>query len=324
LPLGAMYSSVEADLIKVENLLKTAGEVDSQHVAKLLSYSLKGVGKRIRPALTLLCGQLYKYNLDSLLPMAASVELMHTATLVHDDAIDNSMVRRGRSTVNSIWGEEKAILLGDYLFAKAGDLCTDTGNLGVVKLFTQTLETISAGEIDQSFGAFNLDQTYDDYIRRISGKTASLFALATESGAILSKSPPEAVTSLRDYGFNMGIAFQIIDDILDYISTEEEMGKPIGSDLVQGTLTLPAMLLLQKYPDDNPVKRLFQNKDEADRPRDVARAIAMVRNSEIVQECYQVASDYSSRACSGLNILPDIPTRKALIELAMYVIRRRK
>jgi len=321
LPLSTIYQPVEEDLAKVDDLLSSATEVNFPRLAELLSYSLKGRGKRIRPALTLLSGKFYDYNLSSLLPMASAVELMHTATLVHDDAIDQSMVRRGRPTVNEVWGEDKAVLLGDYLFAKAGECAADTQNLRAVKLFSQTLEIISAGEINQAFNAFNLEQTREHYIERISYKTASLFSLATESGAILSQAPEKSAKALKEYGHNLGIAFQIIDDVLDFISTEEEMGKPIGSDLAQGTLTLPAMLILERYPGDNPVKRVFQNRDKQE---NIKLALELARNSSIVQECYQVAADYCSKACQNLNLLPDNASRRALTELADFVVKRKR
>jgi octaprenyl-diphosphate synthase len=320
LTVDRIYQLIQEDLAQVEDRLRSVSKVDFPFQAELLGYSLQGGGKRVRPALTLLAGKLYDYDPASILPMAAAVELMHTATLVHDDAIDHSPVRRGRPTVNQLWGEETAVLLGDYLFAKAGELATDTGNLHVVRLFTRTLQSISSGEINQSFHAFNLAQTRQQYIERISRKTASLFALATESGAILSHAPPRSVEVLREYGFNLGIAFQIVDDILDFISTEEEMGKPIGSDLTQGTLTLPAMFVLERYPEDNPVRRVFENRGGQD---NIRQALELVRNSAIVQECYNVASDYSARACRNLDLLPDTVSRRALAEIADYVVKRK-
>ena len=319
--LNRVYLSVQEDLARVEDSLEAVSLVRFDCLAELLGYSLERSGKRIRPALTLLCGRFYSYDLASLLPMAVAVELMHTATLVHDDAVDKSAVRRGRPTVNKVWGEDKAVLLGDYLFARAGGFCADTGNLRVIKLFSQTLAAISSGEIKQAFDAFKLEQTYEHYLQRISSKTASLFSLATESGAILSQAPERAVEVLTDYGHNLGIAFQIVDDILDFIGTEAELGKPVGSDLAQGTLTLPAMLLLKYYPEDNPVKKLFQNVDVAENTR---RAIELVRSSSIVQECYAEAAEYCARACQNLSLLPDTSDRQALVELADYVIRRRK
>ena len=319
--LSAIYKPVQEDLVKVEDELRIISEVDFPWLAELLDYSLKSGGKVIRPALTLLSGKLYHYNQDVLLPTATATEVLHVATLVHDDAIDKSPVRRGKPTVYKIWGEDKAVLLGDYLFAKAGELTAATQNLRVIKLFAETLRIISTGELDQMFRAFSLEQTYQQYIYGISCKTAALFILATESGAVLSEAPEASIKILSEYGYNLGIAFQIVDDILDFIGTEEEVGKPIGSDLAQGTLTLPAMLLLERYPEDNPVKRLFQNRD---RQEDIKLAIEQVRNSSVIDECYTVASDYCSRACRDLNLLPDNASRQSLIDIASYVIRRKR
>ncbi len=318
--LSTIYEDVQEDLNKVEDWLRSVSRVDFSWLSELLGYSLSG-GKGIRPALTLLSGKFYDYNLDCLLPMAAAVELFHTATLVHDDAIDKSLVRRGKPTINKVWGVEQAVLLGDYLFAKAGEFTATTGNLQVVKLSVQTIMTISSGELNQAFNAFNLEQTREDYFQRVSSKTASLFSMATESGAILSQAPERSIEVLKGYGYNLGIAFQIVDDVLDFIGTEEELGKPVGSDLAQGTLTLPAMLLLERYPEENPVKRLFQNRDKR---KNIESAIELVHNSSIVQECYGVASDYCSKACHNLSLLPDNPSRQTLIQLADYIISRKR
>ncbi len=318
--LSAIYELIQEDLVKVEDRLRSISRVDSPQLSELLSYVLTG-GKGLRPALTLLSGKFYDYNLDYLLPMATSVELMHMATLVHDDAIDKSPVRRSQPTIYTVWGEDKAVLLGDYLFAKATEFATNTQNLQVIRLTAQTLMTISSGELNQAFSAFNLKQTREDYFQRISRKTASLFSMATESGAILSQAPEKSIEVLKGYGYNLGIAFQIVDDILDFIGTEEELGKPVGSDLAQGTLTLPAMLLLERYPEENPVKGLFQNGDKQE---NIGLAIELIRNSSIVQECYGVASDYCSKACHNLSLLPDNASRQALIQLADYVINRKK
>ena len=319
--LSTIYQPIQEDLVKVEDRLRSISKVDFIWLAEQLGYVIRGGGKGIRPALTLLSGKFYNYNLDYLLPMATAVELMHTATLVHDDAIDKSPVRRGRPTINRMWGDDKAILLGDYLFAKAGESVSDTQSPRVIKLFSQTLGTISSGELNQILNAFNLEQTHEHYFQRISSKTASLFCLATESGAILSEAPEEAVKVLKGDGYNLGTAFQIVDDILDFIGTEEEMGKPIGSDLAQGTLTLPAMLLLERYPEDNPIKELFQNRDKQ---KNIKLAIELVRKSPIVSECYEVASDYCSKACQSLELLPDNAVRQALTALADYVVNRKK
>jgi octaprenyl-diphosphate synthase len=321
LELSTIYQPIREDLIKVENKLRSVSRVDSPWLSELIGYSLRGGGKGIRPAFVLLSGKFYDYDLRYLMPMATAVELLHVATLVHDDAIDKSPIRRNRPTLYNVWGEAKAVLLGDYLFAKAGELTATTQNLRAVKLFAQTLRIISTGELSQIFSAFSLEQTYEQYIQRISYKTAALFSLATESGSVLSQAPEESITVLKDYGHNIGIAFQIVDDILDFIGTEEELGKPVGSDLAQGTLTLPAMLLLERYPEDNPVKKLFQNPDEHE---NVKLAVEVIRNSSISEECYAIASDYCTKACHSLDLLPDSPSRQTLIELANFVINRKR
>ena len=321
LEISEIYEPVREDLAKVEDSLKSVSKVDFPWLSELLGYSLKGGGKRIRPTLALLSGRFYNYDLERLLLVAMAVELMHLATLVHDDTIDNSSVRWGRPTVNKLWGTEPAVLLGDYLFAKAGALAAATENLRVVKLFSQTLMVISSGELAQAYSAFNLEQGRQHYFRRVSSKTASLFSLATGSGAILSQAPEQSIEVLREYGHNLGIAFQIVDDILDFVGTEEELGKPVGSDLTQGTLTLPAMLFLERYPEDNPIKRLFQN---GDKEKDIRLAIELIRNSSIIQECYEVASEYSAKACNKLELLPDNASRQSLMNLADFIITRRR
>ncbi|MFC2005771.1 polyprenyl synthetase family protein [Chloroflexota bacterium] len=319
--LSTIYEPVQEDLLKVEDWLNSVSRVDFSHLSELLEYSLKSNGKRIRPALTLLSGKFYDYDLDNLLAMAAAVEIMHTATLVHDDAIDKSLVRRGRPTVNKLWGEEKAVLLGDYLFAEAGALTATTQNLRAIKLFAKTLKTISNGELNQAFNAFNLQQSRPQYFKRVANKTASLFSMATESGAALSQAPEESIEILIEYGYNLGIAFQIVDDILDFTGSEEELGKPTGSDLTQGTITLPAILLMEYYPEENPVKRLLESKDKQ---ANIKLAIELICNSTIIQECYQVASEYCAKACRNLKLLPASDSFRSLMELADFIISRKR
>ncbi len=321
--LDTVYELVHQDLSRVEEQFKLL--VDSQadtfpELHRMLEQVLMG-GKLIRPMLTLLSGRLYNYNPQGLLSMATASELMHIATLIHDDAIDKANLRRGRMTVNSIWGMERAVILGDYLFARAGEFAAATGNLRVVKLFAQTLETISRAELRQGFSAFNLEQNFDQYVQRISGKTAALFTMATESGAILSQAPETAIQALKDYGHNLGIAFQIVDDVLDFVGTEEEMGKPVGSDLAQGTLTLPSLLLIERYPGDNPVARVFCNRGG---DGEIKRAIELVHSSGVIEECYRIATEYSGKAYHSLDLVPDSPSHQALFTLAGYVVRRKK
>ncbi len=319
--LNEIYEPIKDDMVEVEEGLRGIGISDAPWLSELLDYALKGGGKRLRPALAILCAKFYDYNLPRLLPLTMAVELMHLATLVHDDTIDNSSVRWGRPTIHKLWGMEKAVLLGDYLFAKSGELTARTENLRVIKLLPQTLMIITNGELAQAASAFKIDQAREHYFFRISCKTAALFIMATESGAVLSRAPEKSIQILRDYGHNLGIAFQIVDDILDFIGTEEEVGKPVGSDLLQGTLTLPAMLLVERYPKDNPVKRLFAGGDKKE---NITQAIEMVRNSNIIPECFDIAADYQQKACEGLKNLPEVKAQEILMNLADYIVTRRR
>ncbi len=316
--LKEIYAPIQEDLNKVRETLQSISRIDYAWLAEQLSYVVKETGKGIRPALVLLAGRSYKYDLTYLLPMAVSVELMHTATLVHDDAIDKAQTRRGQATINSIWGDEIAILMGDYLFAKAGEYVADTQTPRCIKLFSQTLGIISSGEIGQFRSAFNLDQSREYYFHRIYSKTASLFSLATQTGAILSRAPESYVDTMKEYGDNLGIAFQIVDDILDFTSTAEAMGKPVGSDLAQGTLTLPAMLLIERHPNDNPVQKLFETGDK----NRLSEAIDMILNSSIIEECYNIATEYCKKACKNLDSLPDKTSRELMNALADFVVKQ--
>lgn len=319
--LTAIYEPIQQELSQVEERLRSVSEVDFPQLSELVAYCLTG-GKRVRPALVLLSGRFFHYDLSRLLPMAAAIEVVHTATLLHDDAIDRSPIRHSRPTVNQVWGEGKAMLLGDCLLGKSEELVAETHNFRVIKLFAQAIMTIASGELDQAFNAFNLEQTRQQYLARIASKTATLLSLAAESGAILSQAPEGSVRVLREYGYNLGIAFQIVDDILDFTGTEAELGKPVGSDLVQGTLTLPAMLLLESHPDDNPVRRLFQG--EGDPRENIKLAIELVCHSSIIPECYKVASSYCARARRNLSLLPESASRRSLMKLIDYVMTRKR
>lgn len=318
--LNEIYAPIVDDLEEVEHCLQGASQIDDPLLAELLKYAVAGGGKRLRPAFTLLCGKFYHYDPALLVPMAAAVELLHTATLVHDDIVDHSPVRRGKPTVSHAFGENRALLLGDYLFAKAGRLCADTDNLRVIKLFAQTLMTISGGEVRQTAFVFDLKTAQDYYFSWISAKTACLFCLACESGAILGQSPEEAITALRNYGHNLGMAFQIVDDVLDFVGEQGEVGKPVGSDLAEGAVTLPSILYAESHPDDDLIKTVVDSKDA----RDVAQAVEKIKNSPAIEKCLDIAADFCSRAYQAIEQLPDSVFRNSLVDLANYVTERRR
>ena len=316
----ALFGPVQNDLPTVEARLQAVAGTDYPLLAELLGQVLQTSGKRVRPALTLLAGRPYCYDLDLLVPMAAAVELLHTATLVHDDTVDNARTRRGTPTVNSVWSNGAAVLLGDYLFAQSAVLTASTNNLRVMTIFAETLMVICKGEVREVFAAGDPGQSIDDYYARIDGKTASLLAMACHVGAILGGAPEADVNALRGYGYHLGMAFQIVDDILDFIGNEHELGKPVGNDLRQGTMTLPTLLALKRSPAANPISDLlaFGVTDAA-----VSRAVAAVRDSGAIDEAYATALDFADIARASLALLAESEARITLEGLAEYVVRRR-
>ncbi|MDP2659902.1 MAG: polyprenyl synthetase family protein [Dehalococcoidia bacterium] len=315
----ALFQPIQQDLPEVERFIQSLARADTPWLSELLNYVLRPAGKRLRPALTLMAGQFYNYDRKRLLNMAAAVELLHTATLVHDDTIDEAEVRRGISTVNARWDGSMAVLAGDYLFAQSAVLAASTESMRVVQMFARTLMTIVNGEMQQQKSAFAWNQTREEYFQRIAKKTASLFSMATESGAVLSGAPEAAIDGLTAYGYNLGMAFQIVDDILDFMGEEEEMGKPVGNDLQHGTVTLPAMLYMEMHPDDDSIRRMLET------PGDNGHAIAAIqaiRNSPAISEAYKVASGFCQEAKKSLSALPargPLDTLKALTE---YTVNR--
>jgi octaprenyl-diphosphate synthase len=319
---NSLFSPVEEELVLVEEGIRAVADVEYPWLVELLGYIVNSGGKRVRPALTLLAGKLGNGgNLDALIPVATGVELLHTATLMHDDTIDISTKRRGKPTAASIWGWGVATLAGDYLFSRAAELVSQANNVRADRLFARTLMALCTGELEESFSSFDLNQDRQSYLRKIGNKTASLFAMATESGGIVAQASEEAIEALRSYGYNLGMAFQIVDDIFDFTAGEEELGKPVASDLLHGHLTLPAILLKEQRPHDNLVNDIFEHREIE---RNLELAIQMIRNSGIVPECYRSAQDFITEACRALDIFPESPSQRKLIELADYVVERRQ
>ncbi len=317
---ASLYGPIQDDILRVEETLLNLQKVEFPVLARILAHVLGAGGKRIRPAVALLAGKFDRYDLDLLVPLAASIELLHSATLVHDDVIDAAATRRGRATANALFENAATVMVGDYMFAHAADLVARTGNIDVIRLFAKTLMQMASGELNQDMSAYNYSQSTMEYFNRIAGKTASLFATAAKGGAMVAGVREDWAESLRSYGENLGMAFQIVDDILDFTGDEVEMGKPVGSDLMQGTLTLPSLLLIERYPSNNPVKSYFGSRK---RPETLRRCIEMVRDSDILEESYRVAGDFRDRAVAALAPLPDTEPKDALIEVADWVMQRR-
>ncbi len=316
-----IFEPVQSDISQVSDTLVGIANVDFPQLGDIIRHVMSGLGKGVRPALVLMAGKFNHYNLDRLVPMAAATELLHVASLVHDDTIDKSPLRRGLPTLHSLWGDSTATIAGDYLFAKSADLAAQPGNLRVVRLFASTLMALAKGELEESLTVYNPEQTRQDYFKRIEGKTSALFAMAAESGAILSDSREEHVQALKTYGNSLGLAFQIVDDLLDFTGDEAVMGKPVGNDLLQGILTLPAILYLEQHPQDNPIRRGFETKGEGN---DLAQAIAEIKASSLISQSYDVARELVSNARQSLSPLPNNDTKTSLLALADYVFERKK
>ncbi|MCD6358729.1 MAG: polyprenyl synthetase family protein, partial [Dehalococcoidia bacterium] len=292
------------------------GDISSRGVGKMTAHIVGGGGKRLRPALTLLTGKLFHCQLQRLIPMAAAIELLHTATLIHDDIIDRSPIRRSKPTVNALWGDDNAILFGDYLFACAGRKAAETEEPRISALLSQTLMAITQGEIKEGFNSYNLRKTREEYYRHIGNKTASLLSAAAESGAILGQASNRETENLKDYGYNLGMAFQIIDDILDFTGSEKGRGKPVGVDLNMGIVSLPAILFLEQAPEDNILKHLFENRNDAEL---LKKAVEMIASSPAVTECTKTAHNFCSKARKSLKNLPAGEAHRSLDNLAYYV-----
>jgi geranylgeranyl pyrophosphate synthase len=317
----AILSLVQPGLERVETSLTELGQSDDPVLGPMLSAVLPGSGKRLRPALALVIGGMGQ-DVDStaLNHMAVGVELLHTASLVHDDIVDESDTRRGGATLYARVGNALAVLVGDYLFSQAAQACVDTGDLQVVRLFAQTLGAMAQGQIDDANQQLSgrhawRTMTRERYFRTISGKTASLFVLACQGTGQLVGMNPAQVAALRTYGQNLGLAFQVVDDILDFTSTEEELGKPVGSDLRQGTITLPVILLRDGGGADGMLTQAFEAED-------VDRQVRLVQESEGIQAAYDEAEALVTQACDVLDVLPESTERDALRALARYVTQR--
>ena len=288
------------------------------HIA--LGHLLSSGGKRVRPAVALLTGGMYRANPDKLVTLGAAIELLHTATLVHDDLIDGALFRRGIATLNARWTPAATVLTGDYVFARAAKLASDTDSVEVMQLFAETLATIVNGELTQMFTSRGL-ASREDYYRRIFAKTASMFVLATTGAAILSpKNTEEMIQVARSFGHDIGMAFQIVDDVLDFTGEQTTVGKPVASDLQQGLLTLPALYYYEMHPDDPDLIALLNGQYFSDDR--ISRLVGEIRKSGSIEKSLSEAQRYADCALDTLRLQPECTERFALEDLTRYIVHR--
>jgi geranylgeranyl pyrophosphate synthase len=319
-----VFATLRPDMVQVEERLEEAASIDFPAVADLVLGLVRAGGKRLRPIVLVLAGRSFGFNREPLFTAGAGVELLHTASLVHDDTVDRSALRRGRPTLNSVLSSGAVILLGDYLFAQSAMLAAATESPRVVSIFASTLADICDGQLREMFVAHRLDQTREEYERRIYGKTASLFAGAAEMGAIIANAPEEAVQALRHYGSDVGMAFQIVDDVLDFREGTQQLGKPAGHDLAQGTVTLPAIVYAAGLNESSAAMSLLRGvvSGEIDDPGEIARVVEDIRHSGALDAAMVEAERFITRAKSHASATPDLETREMLVEIADFICER--
>jgi len=305
------------DLARVEDELALVGQEAGPVLHEAIRHHLSTGGKRIRPRIALLAGRMLLGQApDDLVHFAVVTELVHAASLVHDDTIDEAGTRRGEPTVDSRFGSHISVLVGDYLFAQAAIITAGLGSLRLMSLLAATIQALVRGELRQMSAAYKIEASAANYESRISDKSASLFVLAAEGAAVLAGVPEEEVIALRRYGQQLGLAFQIADDVLDYTGSEDVLGKPAGSDLANGVVTLPAFHYLRTLPADAPERRIVEEGGEA------TRVVEAIRASHAPAYALGRARALARDAVTALDAFPLSPSREALASVGEETVRR--
>ena len=318
-----LKNSVEEKLVLVEEKIKSKLSSKVSLVDEMTSYHLRTGGKRLRALLTLGAAKICGYSKGSRdVNLAACVELIHAATLMHDDVIDNSEIRRGKKTLNSIWGNQSSILVGDYLLSRCFEMMVEDGNLEILKLLSSTSAEISQGEVLQLQHKGEIDMLEETYLKIITAKTASLFAAATKVGSILSNRESKIKEALEFYGKNLGLTFQIADDTLDYNSELKFFGKKIGNDFYEGKVTLPIILLYQKSDpnEKSELKKIFEKNERNE--EELKKVLMMIKNYNIISDCYKKAEFFINLASNSLSIFNESKEKEILKNLTSFSLER--
>ena len=318
-----LKNSVEDKLILVEERIKSKLSSQVDLVDEMTRYHLRTGGKRLRALLTLGSARLCGYQKGSRdVNLAACVELIHAATLMHDDVIDNGEIRRGKKTLNKIWGNQSSILVGDYLLSRCFEMMVEDGNLEVLKLLSSTSAEISQGEVLQLQHKSEVDMLEETYLKIISAKTASLFAASTKVGSILANKEKKIKDALEFYGKNLGLTFQIADDTLDYNSDLKFFGKEIGNDFYEGKITLPIILLYQKInqKEKDDLKRIFEKKNRDE--KELKYILNLIKTNNIINDCYAKAQYFINFASNSLSIFAESKEKDILKKLTSFSLER--
>lgn len=315
-----LFDEISTDLTQVEAGLLRVVSAQAQTLTNIGTHLLKAGGKRLRPALFLLVAKTHEYDFARMMPVAVALELIHMATLVHDDVIDEAQTRRGYITANTKWGNLTAVLAGDFLFAQAFASIAHYADPRIFGALSQLVSCMCEGEIIQIANTYNINQTEGDYLARIQKKTADFISGACELGSYMSGAPDTVVQALRDYGHCLGMAFQITDDILDIVADEVQIGKPAGNDLKQGIMTLPIIYALHNSPDKDVLRGIIEKREL--RAEDVALGLEIIRATDAVEYSYGLVNRYIQRSKERITVVGDPALRDSFSRIADFVGQR--
>jgi len=320
--LDPLFQLMKADLERVNTVIVARMHSPVVLIPQLAGHIVSAGGKRLRPMLTLAAARLCGYRGDRHLALAAAVEFIHTATLLHDDVVDASELRRGRDTANAVWGNKPAILVGDFLFARSFQLMVEDGSLRILEILSRTASVIAEGEVHQLMTANDTATTEAEYLEVVEAKTAALFAAASRIGAVIAERPAAEEEALETFGRNLGIAYQLVDDMLDFSAHQSEFGKSIGDDFRDGKITLPIVLAFARGDAEERAfwRRTLEDGEQG--PDDLDRAIRLVERRGAIAETRARAVRYATAASDALAIFPDGPLRRALEETAAFATAR--
>ena len=320
--LDTLKGLVSDDLDKVNNVILQHMQSRVDLIPQLAGHIIASGGKRLRPMLTLGASKLCGYSGRRHVNLAACVEFIHTATLLHDDVVDASDLRRGTETANAVWGNEASVLVGDFLFSRAFEIMVADGSLRVLDILSSASAIIAEGEVAQLLTTNDTATSEDAYLDVIAAKTAALFSAACRIGAVVAERPNAEDEALASYGRNLGIAFQLVDDVLDYSSREATLGKTIGDDFREGKLTLPVILAFRRGSDEERAfwRRTMEQGEQVE--TDLAQAIHLMTEYNALRDTVSRARHYGARACDALAIFPASPEKQVLLDLVEFCIQR--
>jgi octaprenyl-diphosphate synthase len=320
--LERLHALLTEDLRQVNALIISRMESPVPLIPQLAGYLIASGGKRLRPLLTLAAARLFGYQGDAHLLIATAVEFIHTATLLHDDVVDESDLRRGRESANSVWGNQASVLVGDFLFSRSFELMVETHSLEVLRILSRASAVIAEGEVLQLITSNDTATVEADYLRVIEGKTAELFAAACEVGAVIAGCDKPACTAMRDYGMALGMAFQIVDDVLDYSAVQAQLGKTVGDDFRAGKITMPILIAFGRGTDEERSfwTRTLERQEQEE--SDLDHAIGLLRKHNALDGAMDRAREWGERAVAALEHAPEGVLKQALADVIAFCIER--